>query len=70
MLEPDGDPQPEQSVPDPAELSDFAAEAASFQKKSKAKARAKPKHNVMLWVIAAVLLAGFLIAACEAMQQV
>ena len=62
-----GEPEPEKSQVRASDMDDFAKEARRFHEKRKIlKREGKPRH-FFAWVIGAVLFAGFLIAACEAM---
>ena len=62
-----GEPEPEKSKVRASDMEDFAQETRRFHEKRKALKRdGKPRH-IVAWVLGAVLFAGFLIAACEAM---
>jgi 5-formaminoimidazole-4-carboxamide-1-beta-D-ribofuranosyl 5'-monophosphate synthetase len=62
-----GEPEPERGKVAASDMSDFEQEARRFHKRRKERERHGTPRHVMAYVIGAVLLAGFLIAACEAM---
>jgi hypothetical protein len=63
MFDLDGaDPEPEASPPNPKELDAFRSEAARFQQRRKTQGDKKEGGRVVILLIAAVLLFGFILA--------
>lgn len=64
-----GDPEPEATRLDSKQLEEFRSEAVRFQQKRRATVGTKHNGHVLLLLIAAFLLAGFILAALWALLQ-